>query len=223
MLMRLAHLWNSHRVLPMLALALAAAGCTFTPLASAPSMTDAAPAVRVLIPTPTTANTITAPTSPLSPEQAHLLAGLSSQGPAPALTNEIWLNSPPLNLAELHGKVVMVEFWTYGCINCRNVIPALQQWHTEYADEGLVIISIHTPEFAYEKDLDNVQAAMVELGVTWPVAIDNEWITWRAYANHYWPALYLIDKRGEIRLLKIGEGQYTYTESVIQALLAEPG
>lgn len=159
----------------------------------------------------------------LTPEQQQLLAGLPMLGTAPALQTEIWLNSEPLHLADLQGKVVMVEFWTYGCINCRNVIPAMQNWHAHYADDGLVIIGVHTPEFAYERELANVEAAIAELGVTWPVTIDNDRATWRAYANHYWPAAYLIDKQGQIRLVKIGEGNYAYTESVIQALLAEPG
>ena len=102
------------------------------------------------------------------------------------------------------------------------MIPSVREWYQHYQDDGLVIIGVHTPEFAHEKDLTNVQAAIADLGVTWPVAIDNDWATWRAYNNHYWPAAYLIDKAGNIRLLKIGEGQYEYTESVIQALLAEP-
>ncbi len=103
------------------------------------------------------------------------------------------------------------------------MIPSVREWHEKYADDGLVIIGVHTPEFHYEHDLANVQAAITELGVTWPVAIDNDKLTWRAYSNRYWPAAYLIDKQGQIRLLKIGEGHYEYTESVIQALLAEPG
>ncbi len=102
------------------------------------------------------------------------------------------------------------------------MIPSVREWNETYQDEGLVIIGVHTPEFAFERDLNNVQAAVANLGVTWPVAIDNEWQTWRAYANRYWPAAYLIDKQGNIRFVKIGEGQYEYVESVIQALLAEP-
>lgn len=102
------------------------------------------------------------------------------------------------------------------------MIPSVREWYESYHDDGLFIIGVHTPEFAFEKDLANVEAAIANLGVTWPVAIDNDRNTWRAYANRYWPAAYLIDKQGNIRLLKIGEGQYAYTESVIQALLAEP-
>lgn len=175
----------------------------------------------VLVPTQTPATNSAA--TGLTLAQQQLLTRLPSLGAAPELHNETWFNSGPLQLAALRGKVVMVEFWTFGCINCRNMNPWVRAWHEQYADDGLVIIGVHTPEFAYEQELGNVQAAMTELGVTWPVAIDNDKATWRAYANHYWPAAYLIDKQGQIRLLKIGEGQYDYTEEVIQALLAEPG
>jgi hypothetical protein len=101
------------------------------------------------------------------------------------------------------------------------VIPALREWHTKYANQGLVIIGVHSPEFDYEKDPNNVQAAIAELGVEYPVALDNDYATWRAYGNHYWPASYLIDKAGHIRRLQIGEGGYLQTEAAIQALLAE--
>ena len=98
----------------------------------------------------------------------------------------------------------------------------MREWYNKYADQGLEIIGVHTPEFAFEKDIDNVRAAVDRLGVTWPVAIDNDWMTWRSYHNRYWPAMYIIDKAGNIRHLKIGEGQYAATEAVIAALLAEP-
>jgi thiol-disulfide isomerase/thioredoxin len=161
--------------------------------------------------------TATGPTE----EQQALLASLRNFGPAPEILNDTWLNSQPLRLADLRGKVVMVEFWTFGCINCKNMMPYVRQWHDIYADKGLVIIGVHTPEFAYERDINNVQAGMEQQGVIWPVAIDNDWATWRAYGNHYWPAAYFIDKAGNIRLLKIGEGNYEYAEQVIQVLLAE--
>ena len=102
------------------------------------------------------------------------------------------------------------------------MIPSVREWYTKYADQGLEIIGVHTPEFDYEKDLNNVQAAVESLDISWPVAIDNEWQTWRAYNNRYWPAMYIIDKSGNLRYLKIGEGQYAHTEAIIQALLAEP-
>jgi thiol-disulfide isomerase/thioredoxin len=160
-------------------------------------------------------------TNNVTPEQAQLLASLPSKGLAPELNNEVWYNSAPLKLADLRGKVVMVEFWTFDCINCKHVIPTLRAWHTKYADQGLVIIGVHSPEFDYEKDPNNVQAAIAELGVEYPVALDNDYATWRAYGNHYWPASYLIDKAGHIRRLQIGEGGYLQTEAAIQALLAE--
>ena len=225
----MANVWQT-RWITWPATALLLTACVFPPsLPSLPTaqsspQTLSAPAqaiAPVLVPTNTPLGD--SPATGLTLAQQQLLAGLPTLGTAPELYNEIWLNSAPLQLAALRGKVVMVEFWTFGCINCRNMNPWVQAWHEQYADDGLVIIGVHTPEFAYEQELGNVQAAMAELGVTWPVAIDNDKATWRAYANHYWPAAYLIDKQGQIRLLKIGEGQYDYTERVIQALLAEPG
>lgn len=186
---------------------------------------DAAPApVALPTVTPTPAPVVAAAPAPvddLSPEHAAVLASLKDWGPAPELGNEVWINSAPLRLTDLRGQVVIVEFWTYACINCRNVIPAMREWYAEYHDQGLEIIGVHTPEFSFERELPNVEAAMAELGVTWPVAIDNDKETWRAYANHYWPAMYLVDKAGHVRHLKIGEGQYEHTEQIIQALLAE--
>jgi len=180
---------------------------------------QATSAIKTLLPTP---EPMLTPVDNPSPAQQELLATLKSQGAAPELTNEIWLNSTPLTLAELRGKVVIVEFWTLGCINCIRQMPTIKAWHDKYATDGLVIIGVHSPEFAYEKNLDNVKRALVDQEVSWPVAIDNDFTTWRAYHNHYWPAAYLIDKQGNIRLVKIGEGNYAYAEQVIQALLAEP-
>jgi thiol-disulfide isomerase/thioredoxin len=157
--------------------------------------------------------------------QQQLLAGLPARGVPPELFNEVWLNSDPLKLADLHGKVVIVEFWTFGCINCKNVIPSLREWHQKYADEGLVIIGVHTPEFGYEKDVDNVKAALVSLDVPYPVAIDSDWQTWRDYKKpfnqRYWPSQYFIDKTGQVRHIHIGEGRYDEQEEIIKALLAE--
>jgi thiol-disulfide isomerase/thioredoxin len=168
-----------------------------------------------------TQKTNLSPASALTPDQSKLLASLPSKGPAPELNNQIWLNSKPLKLAELRGKVVMVEFWTFECINCQHVTPSLKALHAKYADKGLVIIGVHSPEFGYEKELKNVQAAIAEAEIKYPVAIDNDYATWNAYNNHYWPARYLIDKKGNLRLLQIGEGGYAQTEAVIQALLVE--
>ena len=158
----------------------------------------------------------------LTIEQMRILQSLESSGPPPELTNEIWFNSEPLQLADLRGQVVIVEFWTYGCINCQHVLPELKAWHEKYADDGLTIIGVHTPEFTFEKDLNNVQQALTNYGITYPVAIDNDKVTWRAYNNRYWPAMYFIDKAGNVRHLKIGEGRMAEAEKVLQALLAEP-
>jgi thiol-disulfide isomerase/thioredoxin len=147
---------------------------------------------------------------------------LPDLGPAPELTNDTWLNvDRPLRLADLHGKVVLLDMWTFGCINCRNVIPSLREWHNEYKDQGLVVIGNHYPEFSYEADLENLKDAIVRLDVSYAVAQDNDRTTWDAYKNHYWPTLYLIDKQGHIRYVHIGEGAYAETETAIQALLAE--
>ncbi len=141
--------------------------------------------------------------------------------PAPEISNEIWLNSEPLRLAELRGKVVMVEFWTFGCWNCRNIEPYVKAWHKKYASQGLVVIAIHSPEFQYEHDVNRVKEYIRDNKLSYAVPIDNEFTTWRKYKNRYWPTLYLIDKRGNIQYIKIGEGAYERTEQEIQRLLAE--
>jgi thiol-disulfide isomerase/thioredoxin len=153
--------------------------------------------------------------------QLQLLAGLENQGMPPELFNEVWLNSEPLKLADLHGKVVIVEFWTFACYNCKNVVPSLREWHQKYADEGLVIIGVHTPEFGFEREIENVKQALVDQDIPYAVAIDNDWQTWRAYNNRYWPAKYFVDKAGNLRHIHIGEGRYEQQEEIIQALLAE--
>jgi len=150
------------------------------------------------------------------------VASLPDLGIAPELTNDIWLNvDAPLRLANLHGKVVIIDMWTFGCINCQHVIPSLKDWHSKYADQGLVVIGNHYPEFSYEEDLNNVKDAITREGIEYAVAQDNDGKTWRAYKNHYWPTLYLIDKQGHLRYVHIGEGQYAQTEENIKALLAE--
>ena len=147
---------------------------------------------------------------------------LPDLGLAPELTNETWLNvEAPLRLADLRGKVVIVEMWTFGCINCQHVMPSLKEWHSKYKDQGLVIIGNHFPEFSFEADLANLKDAIERYEIEYPVAQDNDGATWRAYKNHYWPALYLIDKQGHIRYVHIGEGRYSQTEENIKALLEE--
>ncbi|MCC7197575.1 cytochrome c biogenesis protein DipZ [Candidatus Peregrinibacteria bacterium] len=141
---------------------------------------------------------------------------------APELTgNQGWVNSEPLKLSDLKGKVVIIDFWTYSCINCIRTLPYISTWHKTYKDEGLVIIGVHTPEFPFEKDLNNVKKAIKDYGIEYPVVQDNEFKTWLAYDNHYWPAKYIIDKNGFIRYTHFGEGQYEETEKVIRQLLAE--
>ena len=147
---------------------------------------------------------------------------LPDLGPAPELTNETWLNTEgPLRMADLGGKVVLLEMWTFGCINCQHVIPALKRWHAQYKDQGFVLIGNHFPEFGYERDLTALKEAVARAGIEYPVAQDNDGSTWAAYQNAYWPTFYLIDKRGHIRYVHVGEGAYEETEANIKALLAE--
>ena len=149
-------------------------------------------------------------------------ADLPDLGEAPELNNEVWLNiDRPLRLADLHGKVVLIDMWTFGCINCRNVIPSLRDWHTKYTAQGLVVIGNHFPEFDYERDLGNLKDALQRLNVPYAVAQDNDGETWQAYRTRYWPTLFLIDKRGHLRYTHIGEGAYGETERAIQSLLKE--
>jgi len=132
-----------------------------------------------------------------------------------------WFNSPPLNSEMLRGKVVLVDFWTYSCINCLRTLPYLKAWNEKYRDQGLVIIGVHAPEFAFEKDRHNVEQAIRDLGITYPVVMDNQFAIWNAYQNQYWPAHYLIDAQGRIRDQHFGEGAYQETEQMIQTLLKE--
>jgi thiol-disulfide isomerase/thioredoxin len=130
-----------------------------------------------------------------------------------------WLNSTPLRMSELRGKVVMVNFWTYGCYNCVNTLPHMTKLHTKYKDKGLVIVGVHTPEFPFEKSLSNVQAALKRHGIDYPVAQDNDSATWSAYRNRYWPAQYIVDQTGKIVYTHAGEGAYDEIEKTIQNLL----
>ncbi|PKB63558.1 MAG: hypothetical protein BZY80_06675 [SAR202 cluster bacterium Io17-Chloro-G2] len=134
-----------------------------------------------------------------------------------------WLNSEPLTLAGLRGKVVLVDFWTYTCINCIRTYPFLKLWHSRYADDGLVIIGVHSPEFEFEKDQANVTRATQDDRIVWPVAMDNDFVTWRNYSNRFWPAKYLVDQHGEVRYTHFGEGKYAETEKKIRELLLETG
>ncbi|WP_088958777.1 thioredoxin family protein [Variovorax sp. HW608] len=135
---------------------------------------------------------------------------------------DTWINSQPLKLEELRGKVVLVDFWTYTCINCLNHLPYVKEWNEKYKDQGLVVVGVHTPEFAFEKSTGNVQDAVQRLQIKHAVAQDNSYATWRSFDNQYWPTVYLIDKSGKIVYSHFGEGSYATTEKKIQALLAEP-
>ena len=148
-----------------------------------------------------------------------------SNGPlAPDFTGiDHWLNSGPLTMAGLRGKVVLVDFWTYSCINCIRTLPYVEGWYQKYAADGLVIVGVHTPEFVFEHDTGNVAGAIARFGITYPVAQDNEYATWQAYNNEYWPADYLIDATGHISSVHFGEGDYLQTEAEIRSLLAQAG
>jgi cytochrome c biogenesis protein CcdA/thiol-disulfide isomerase/thioredoxin len=149
---------------------------------------------------------------------------LPVEGPMPPLAGAVaWLNSPPLTRAQLRGKVVLVEFWTYSCINCLRSIPYVKAWDLRYRRDGLVVIGVHAPEFAFERDLANVTKAVADLGIRYPVALDNDYALWRAFQNNYWPAHYFIDAQGRIRYHHYGEGDYDASERVIRQLLAEAG
>ena len=163
-----------------------------------------------------------ASSQPQADSAMQKLASLPDLGPAPEITNTTWLNvDAPLRFANLRGKVVLMDMWTFDCINCQHVIPSLKEWHSKYKDQGLVIIGNHFPEFDYEKQLANVKEAVARYGIEYPVAQDNDGATWQAFGNQYWPTMYLIDKQGHIRYVHIGEGNYAETEQNIQALLEE--
>jgi thiol-disulfide isomerase/thioredoxin len=134
-----------------------------------------------------------------------------------------WLNSAPLGAADLRGKVVLVDFWTYTCINWLRTLPYVRAWAEKYRDQGLVVIGVHTPEFEFEKSMDNVRGAVKAMRVTYPVAIDSDYLVWNAFGNRAWPAIYLVDAQGRVRYRHFGEGEYEGAEKMIQQLLAERG
>jgi thiol-disulfide isomerase/thioredoxin len=149
---------------------------------------------------------------------------LPIEGELPSLAGATgWLNSAPLDAADLRGKVVLVNFWTYTCINWLRQLPYIRAWAEKYSDQGLVVVGVHTPEFPFEHNPENVRRAVQEMRVSYPVAMDSDYALWRAFDNHYWPALYLADTQGRIRYHHFGEGEYQQAEMVIQQLLAEAG
>jgi len=134
-----------------------------------------------------------------------------------------WLNSQPLTAEELQGKVVLVEFWTYTCINWRRQLPYVRAWAEKYKGQGLIVIGVHSPEFSFEKNIDNIRWAAKDMGVAYPIAVDNDHAVWSGFSNEYWPALYFVDAKGKIRHTQFGEGQYEQSEKVIHKLLTEAG
>jgi thiol-disulfide isomerase/thioredoxin len=149
---------------------------------------------------------------------------LPVEGELPSLRNATaWLNSAPLTAASLRGKVVLVEFWTYSCINWRRQLPYVRAWAEKYKDQGLVVIGVHAPEFSFEKHVDNVRQAAKEIRIDYPIALDNDHAIWRDFHNEYWPALYFVDAQGRVRHHQFGEGEYEQSELIIQQLLAEAG
>ncbi|MDN8664096.1 cytochrome c biogenesis protein DipZ [Stenotrophomonas indicatrix] len=168
-------------------------------------------------------------TQPAAPPMMMMAAGHSGaplpvEGPMPTLDGATgWLNSPPLSREQLHGKVVLIDFWTYSCINCLRAMPFVHEWAQRYRDHGLVVIGVHTPEFAFERDPRNVMKAVQQLKVEYPVALDNQYAIWRAFNNRYWPAHYFVDAQGNIRGHQFGEGNYAHSEQVIRRLLVEAG
>ena len=140
---------------------------------------------------------------------------------APEISNGLWINSEPLTLKSLHGRVVLIEFWTFACYNCLNTLPTVKKWDAQYRDKGLTIIGVHTPESDLERNEVDLKREITELGIKYPVVTDNDYSTWKAYHVEAWPTLFLLDKQGRVRWTHVGEGYYDQTEEVIRKLLAE--
>ena len=172
--------------------------------------------------------------NPVAPGAADLPAPVASSlpanvaledlGPAPELAGiDAWINTSPLTIASLRGKVVLVEFWTFGCINCQHVQPYVKAWYDRYAAAGLVVVGVHTPELSFERDLRNVRDAVAKADIRFPVAFDPAYATWNGYRNSYWPAFFFVDRSGRMRHMHVGEGDYDGSEQVIRELLSESG
>jgi thiol-disulfide isomerase/thioredoxin len=184
------------------------------------------PAARAAAAKETSTAAMTGPTPPAAPQSGAAAPefSLAVEGELPSLSGAVqWLNSPPLTREALRGKVVVVDFWTYSCINCLRAIPYVRAWYDKYKDQGLIVIGVHTPEFAFEKNVDNVKKAVRDLRIDFPVAIDSDYAIWGAFRNMYWPADYFIDGQGRIRDHAFGEGDYRGSEHTIQLLLHEAG
>lgn len=165
------------------------------------------------LPTPTPEKTNTS--SPIK----NVTASVTAQSLPEFQGISQWLNSSPLDMTDLKGKVVLVQFWTFACINCQRTLPYIVRWHQQYAAQGLKIVGVHTPEFPFERDINNVKKALKQRQITYPVALDNDYKTWSAYQNQYWPHLFLADRQGIQRYDHIGEGAYEETEQIIRKLL----
>ncbi|HVS20385.1 MAG TPA: redoxin domain-containing protein [Pyrinomonadaceae bacterium] len=157
----------------------------------------------------------------LSDLQPDALIAAANAPVAPAFAAGTWINSDSLTLDKLRGHVVLVEFWTFGCYNCRNTLPSVKEWDAKYRDRGLTIVGVHTPETTSEYDVENVRREVPSLGIKYPVVTDNDYKTWKAYNVEAWPTIFVIDKQGRIRWLHVGEGRYDETERVIKTLLSE--
>jgi thiol-disulfide isomerase/thioredoxin len=140
---------------------------------------------------------------------------------APEISGDQWINSEPLTLKGLRGRVVLIEFWTFACYNCRNTLPTIKVWDARYRDKGLTVIGVHTPELDIERNIDSLRREIANLGIKYPVVTDNDYATWKAYKVEAWPTLFVIDKQGHVRWTHVGEGAYAETEDVIKKLLAE--
>jgi thiol-disulfide isomerase/thioredoxin len=196
-----------------LSILLAGFGIAFGSQATANAATKTSKANR-----PAKAANATEPIKLVKPVKLNVEAPTLAPEIAPGLT---WLNSEPRTLASLKGKVVLVNFWTFACINCQRTLPHVKDLYAKYHDKGFEIVGIHTPEFDYEKELDNIKKAVKDEGITWPVVQDNNFVTWKKYKNIYWPAFYYLDKSGNIRHFHAGEGKYANQDAVVAALLAE--
>lgn len=153
---------------------------------------------------------------------SRTLAENTNAPAAPEISNGMWINSEPLTLKGLQGRVVLIDFWTFACYNCRNTLPALKKWDTQYRDKGLTIIGVHTPELDFERDIAKLRHEVALLGITYPVVTDQDYSTWKAYKVEAWPTVFVLDKQGRVRWMHVGEGYYDETEEVIKKLLAEP-
>ncbi|MBX3585687.1 MAG: thioredoxin family protein [Ramlibacter sp.] len=161
--------------------------------------------------------------APLHASPTSPAFSLYDEGPAPEFTGiDRWFNSQALSMASLRGKVVLVDFWTFSCVNCIRTLPYVNRWAAEHAAAGLVTVGVHTPEFAHERSADRLQTAMQRLGVKHPVAQDNRYATWKAWRNQYWPAKYLVDRRGRVQFRHVGEGDYERIEATLRLLLSQP-